>query len=170
MKSFKYIIAASLLFINAHALLAQTAKQNKEAAIKQMLQDKNYTFVAQYANPLGGGHRYLTTDYTLRVKPDSVISYLPYFGVVTFDPPVYPTDDGIKFTSTKFGYQSAAGKKDKYTITITPKDAKYIQRLVLLTSTSGYASLIVTITNRYSISYDGYIVATPDKGQVTAQK
>ncbi len=33
--------------------------------------------------PMRGGSRNLTTNYTLEIRNDSVFSYLPYFGVPT---------------------------------------------------------------------------------------
>jgi hypothetical protein len=169
MNALKYTAVLLVTLLFSTGLKAQTVKQAKEAATKAMLENKNFTFVAQYANPLGGGHRYLNYDYDLRVRPDSVISYLPYFGTVQFAPPYNPTDDGIKFTSTKFGYQQVVKKKDKYVITITPKDAGYVQRLVLTTSTSGYANLQILITNRTAINFDGYITETPKKTDLAAK-
>jgi len=152
-----------LIALSSYSLRAQNKKQLKAAEIKSLVDSKNFTFMAQYADPLGGGHRYLTSDYDVVIKPDSVNSYLPYFGRVTFDPPIYPTQDGIMFKSTKFGYQTTVKKNGMYLITITPTDAKYIQKLYLTVSPNGYASLQVTITNRDAISYDGFVTATPSK-------
>lgn len=168
MSALRYTAVLIVALLCSTGLKAQNNKKAKEAATKTLIESKNYTFVAQYANPLGGGHRYLNYSYDLRVRPDSVIAYLPYFGVVQFAAPYNPTDDGVKFTSTKFGYQQVIKKKNKYIITITPKDAGYIQRLTLTTSTSGYANLQILITNRTSINYDGYITDTPKKKDLAA--
>lgn len=179
MKKLTYIFVLFALLAGGTTFAQKPgSKEAKNAAkateIKNLLDQKNYVFKAQYANPLGGGttsiqgrqinltpggtgHIYLNYDYDVRIKPDSVISYLPYYGTITFDAPYNPIDDGIKFKSTKFGYDVKQGKKGRTVITITPQDAKYIQKLVLDVSSNGYANLSLTITNRYSISYDGYI-------------
>ena len=159
MKRLKILAVLSLILLGSYAVQAQQTKKQKTAAeFKAMIENKKFVFVAQYANPLGGGHRYLNYDYNISIKPDSVISYLPYFGVVQFDPPLYPTQDGIMFTSTHFSYQTTARKKGNYLIIIKPTDAKYIQNIYLNVSTNGNASADFTITNRTSISFDGYIV------------
>lgn len=149
-------------------------KALKAADIKKLIDGKAFTFHAQYANPLGGGvmslngqlinisptgsgHIYLNYDYDVRIRPDSVIAYLPYYGRTTFDPAINPSDNGIKFTSTKFGYNAKTGKKGNTLINITPTDAKYNRKMILDISESGSATLQLIITNRNAISYDGYI-------------
>jgi hypothetical protein len=137
---------------------AQTRASKKEAklaAVKQKVETRHYTFNADYVLPMRGGARQLTTEYDLRVTPDSVISFLPYFGQAYLDVPYNPTDGGIKFTSTKFEYKVDERKKGGWEITINPKDVKNIQRLVIDISTDGYASLSVTSTNKDFISYNG---------------
>ncbi|MBS1529349.1 MAG: DUF4251 domain-containing protein [Bacteroidetes bacterium] len=132
-------------------------KTNKEATIKHNIEAKHYTFVADYATPLRGGQKQLTSPYDLRVTPDSVISFLPYFGRAYFDVPYNPTDNGIKFTSTKFTYNAVQKKNGGWEITINPKDVKNLERLILYISRDGYASLSVTSVSRDFISFDGYL-------------
>jgi hypothetical protein len=152
-------------------------KAMKEADVKKLLDSRRFTFVAQYANPLGGGtttlngrtfnitpdgsgHVYLNYNYDLKVRPDSVIAYLPYYGRTTFAAGYNnnSNDSGVMFTSTKFNYTYKTGKKGNTVISITPQDAKYNRNLYLDVSASGRAQLQVIITNRNTISYDGYIV------------
>lgn len=150
-------------------------KEMKAADVKKLIISKRFVFKAQYANPLGGGvtslngrlinispdgtgHIYLNYDYDVKVRPDSVIAYLPYFGRTTFDPNYgNTTDNGVMFSSTKFGYISKAGKKGSTVITITPTDAKYNRKMILEIQDNGNAQLQMIITNRNAISYDGYI-------------
>ncbi|MBS7563368.1 DUF4251 domain-containing protein [Mucilaginibacter sp. Bleaf8] len=182
MKTFKYLILFIGLSIFTSAAWAQDStktarKAAKAADIKKLLEAKRFVFQAQYANPLGGGvtslngrlinitpniggssgHVYLNYNYAVKVRPDSVIAYLPYFGRTTFDPPINSSEGGVKFTSTKFGYDVKQGKKGNTIITITPQDAGYFRKMVFTVSSEGSTSLQMTITNRNAISYDGYI-------------
>lgn len=184
MKNLKYVLTLLTgLFLAVGSVHAQDStkverKAAKAEALKQLLDSKKFVFQAQYANPLGGGvttlngrminitpnvggggtgHVYLNYNYDVRVRPDSVIAYLPYFGRTTFAPAYNPTDNGIKFTSTKFGYAVKQGKKGSTIITITPQDAGYNRKMVFTISQDGYASLQMTITNRNAISFDGII-------------
>jgi hypothetical protein len=140
---------------------AQTANKDKKAgkteAIRHKIESKHYTFIANYVSPMRGGQKQLTSLYDLRVTPDSVISFLPYFGRAYFDIPYNPTDAGIKFTSTKFDYKVANKKNGGWEITISPKDVKNLERMILYISSDGYASMSVSSVNRDFISYDGYL-------------
>lgn len=160
MKKSRYILLLFSVISFSSLTFAQSKKDKdkmKEAEVRQMVNDHNYTFQAQYANPIGGGHRYITPDYDVRVTKDSVIAYLPYFGRAYFDVPYNPTDGGIKFTSTKFTYVSKEKKKGGWDITIEPKDVKYLQRMTFFISQSGYANLGFIMTNRSAISFDGVL-------------
>src|ERR1700760_370132 len=89
MKTLKNILLL-LLIIGAgsnlaHAQAANGKNQTKEAGVKMKIDAKRYTIVANYVLPQRGGGRQLTSDYELRITPDSVISFLPYFGRAYFD-------------------------------------------------------------------------------------
>jgi hypothetical protein len=185
MKSSKHIlILACLLIGSIFAAKAQdtTRKTTREerremkvADIKKLIDNKRFVFKALYANPLGGavttlngrlinispdgsGRIYLNYNYDVKVRPDSVIAYLPYYGRTTFDASYGNTNDsGVMFTSTKYGYTSKAGKKGSTVITITPTDAKYNRKMILEIQENGNTQLQMIITNRNAISYDGYI-------------
>src|SRR3954462_14236076 len=92
-----------------------------DSTTQELINSKHYTFVAQYAQPLGGRQRALTTEYTLTVHNDSLISYLPYFGQA-YVAPINPGEAGLEFTSTNFDYTDTPSSKGNYTITIKPKN------------------------------------------------
>jgi Domain of unknown function (DUF4251) len=150
-----------LLIVSAglSAACAQTSKQDKKAAkvaaVKNDIESKRFTFLANEMIPQGGGSKQLDYGYDVRVTPDSVISFLPYFGRAYFDVPYNPTDGGIKFTSTNFDYKVVEKKKGGWEITIKPKDVKNLSRIVLYVSSNGYASLTVTSFNRDMITFYG---------------
>lgn len=109
-------------------------------------------------SPDGTGHIYLNYNYDVRIRPDSVIAFLPYFGRATMAVPYgNTTDNGVQFTSTKFEYGSKLEKRGATTITISPKDNQYTNRMILNVTTSGRATLQVLSNNKNAISYDGYI-------------
>jgi len=150
-----------LLFFITTANAQQTPKQlkaqQKAASIKHKIDEQKFTFIAQYAQPLRGGQRYLTSDYDLHINKDSVTAYLPYFGRAYMDVPYNSTDEGIKFTSTKFDYKIVEKKKDGWTITIVLHDVRRTQKLILEVFTNGSATLQATSNFRDAISFTGYI-------------
>lgn len=180
----KLYIAVAIVFSVVEQSKAQQTKAEKETAkvtaVKQLVQSKNYVFKAQYVYPLNntviqllngqgaGNPRYLNYGYDLQVKPDSLISYLPYFGEAYFNVGYNATNDsGIKFTSTKFDYATTEKKKGNFLINIKPKDARYTNQLILTVSANGSASLSVISVNRQSITFTGYIEEPEQKKATT---
>ncbi len=111
----KLFLAVAIVFGGLNVSHAQSTRAERQAVkaakVKKMVDDVNFVFKANYANPQGGGSRALTSDYDVKVVKDSVIVYLPYFGRAYVTPPPGTTEGGIKFTSTNFKYDSKAGKK-----------------------------------------------------------
>ena len=139
------------------ALATSTHAQDLDAAIVQKaVETKNYVFKAETATPQRGGFRHLTPGYELLVRPDTVVSYLPYFGR-SFSAPINPSDAGIKFTSMNYEYSVKNKKKNRWDITIKPNDVSAIRDLNLTVFDNGRASLRVNSNDREAISFDGYI-------------
>lgn len=168
MKSVKKILILLIVLTNSITTFAQTAtskadkKKDKQDAVKALVESQRYTFIAQYANPLGGGHRYLTSDYDLKIRKDSVIAYLPYFGRAYFDVPYNVNDGGIKFTSTKFTYKITPKKKGGWDVFIKSSDVKYMDGINMYISADGYTNVQFTITNKSAISFDGVLKLKED--------
>ncbi|MDB5210269.1 MAG: hypothetical protein JWQ30_1096 [Sediminibacterium sp.] len=134
----------------------QEIKAGKEAIIKQKIADKKYVFIVQSVTPMRGNIRQLSAEYDLRVAPDSIISYLPYFGQA-YSAPVNPSEGGIKFASVTFEYTSTSRNKGGWDITIKPRDVSEVQQLFFSIFPNGSATLQVISTNRQPISFSGYI-------------
>ncbi len=131
-------------------------KNGKKSEIQNLVNSRNYVFVAQSAFPMGGRSINLTTPYDVRVSDDTVASDLPYFGRA-FAAPLNPAEGGIRFTSIDFNYHVKDGKKGTWDVTISPKDSKDVRQMLLNISESGYGTLQVISTNRQQISYRGYL-------------
>lgn len=156
MKGLQNIILAMLLSTNV--LYAQKKNDLKKEAIEKMIANHSYVFKAQTVLPTGAvPNRQLNSDYDLRVSPDTVISYLPYFGRA-YTAPIDPTKGGIQFTSVKFDYKETQRKKGGWDIVIKPQDTQDASQLILNISEAGYASLQVIGNNRQPISFSGIIV------------
>ena len=147
-------IITSLIFFT---LTFAGAAQDKNASfIPQAIEAKNFVFKASSVTPQRGRMRQLTSEYELVVRPDTVISFLPYFGRA-FSAPINPSEGGIKFTSTKFGYAVSEKKKHRWEVQISPKDVSDATTLYLTVFDDGSASLRVTSINRTPVSFNGYV-------------
>ena len=155
------LLIAVCCFFTAIAQTKSSKKAAKEAETAQLVEAKNYVFVANYVNPFRGGGRSLTSEYDFTVTKDSLIAFLPYFGRAYLSD-YGSIDNGIKFTSTQFDYQVTKDKKGGWDIFMAPKDANTtdanaVKQLRLNISADGYASLQIISLNRDPITFDGDI-------------
>lgn len=146
-----------LLFFSIAGLYAQGQdKKVRDSVMKNIIDTKTYTFIAQTAQPIGGKLRELTSTYQLDVHNDTVNADLPYFGRA-YTASIDPSQGGIHFTSTNFDYISTPKKKGGWTILIKPKENIDARQLILDVSSSGFANLQVLSNNRQAISFAGYV-------------
>lgn len=148
-------ILITLLFFTLTS--AAIAQDNNQLNVQELVETRNFVFKAESVNPTRGRLRQLTSEYDVVVKPDTVVTFLPYFGRA-YSPPINPSEGGLKFTSTSFNYAAGKGKKRRWEISIKPNDAQDVQVLYFTIFDNGRASLRVNSTNRESISFNGYIV------------
>lgn len=103
--------------------------------------------------PMRGGSRNLTTNYTLEIRNDSVFSYLPYFGVAYNAP--YGGGKSLNFNASITGYTTRALKKGKIQIDFKTRsdEDNYEYRLTIFPD--GSTSIHVQPMNKQSISFTG---------------
>jgi hypothetical protein len=150
MKSWLTILFAAVFFFSS---CNKNDIPADNTPVEQVLDTKQYVFLAETANPMGGNAVRLSYGYDLIVKPGEVIATLPYYGRA------YVADrnfSGMRFTSTNFSYDATAGSQG-WEILIRPADVPGVQELRLSVTTGGYATLYITSTNRQPISYCGRI-------------
>jgi hypothetical protein len=166
MKNFRYILA-----LVGTIFTAQVYAQTDKETTTRIVGEQNFNFVAIRANPMpsnalnqilysfpNAGNPIVNLNgsrYDLKITPDSVVAFLPYFGRA-FNASLDPKEAGTKFKSKDFKYASVKKKKN-WVITINPKDVKDNQQLILSVSENGYATLNVNNFNRQPISFTGYI-------------
>ena len=149
--------AGKILFIVLVCFIANTLHaQPDKSTVKTIVDSKHFIFHAQTALPSSGRTRQLTTEYDLRIFPDSLVSNLPFYGRA-YSVPYGSSDGGFHFTSTKFEYAATPGKKKGWDITIKPKDVIDFREFSLSLSDDGYGTLQALSNNRQLISFTGYI-------------
>src|SRR5664279_4274207 len=101
MKHTKYFVVTACLimaiFSNDSFGQNNTSEKDnsKKISFKNMVDSQHFVFVAQTASPLRGGFRNLTSIYDVRVRKDTLVSYLPYFGRAY----IAPIDPCLLYTS-----------------------------------------------------------------------
>lgn len=146
------------LFLIMFTAEAQKAVSKKEAAVKQLIDSRKFIFVATDVSPMTGKTWYLTSEYDLKILPDTITAYLPYFGRVTspgFD--LINGEGGIKFTATNFVYTVSEGRKGRKNIEVNIKENIDASKLSMTVFSNGKANLNIISNGRQPISYNGYI-------------
>ena len=137
----------------------QTAieKAEKAALLDKKFENLDFKFIADYAYPLSFQPIYLTSQYDVRVTPDTVIAYLPYYGRA-YRAPMNSSEGGIKFESTDFESEVEKGRKaGEWLVTIRTKDTSRAILLSFHLWNNGTAQLVVNDPDRQSISFKGTI-------------
>ncbi len=157
MKTYHSLILASLFCLcGVLSLSAQSRSEKKartEQAVRQSLEKKAYTIDVNYMNPRRGPGRALTDSYTLTVRNDSLLSYLPYVGEAYAVP--YGGGKALNLDAPITQYTAEAGKKGRTTISIKTENEedKYIYTLTIFPD--GSTTIHVQPTQRQSISFNG---------------
>ena len=158
MKKVNYFIALIIL-VSITASCGVSKKMVDNRTIKEKIESQRFVFKANYAIPTSAGFqpRYLSSEYDLKVTPDTIIVFLPYFGR-PYEAPMGISDGGIKFESTDFDYNLTNGKKaDNWIVNIKVKDQKRFIYLVLEIWENGKGNLNVRDESRQPISFNGEI-------------
>lgn len=162
MKQFYKLTTLTLIALSALLLSCGTGKSAAEKAARAKFMDKqientNFEFVANHAYPQGYQSIHLTSQYSVKVTPDTVKAYLPYFGRA-YRAPMNSSEGGIKFESTNFESKVLMGKRQgEWHVTINTKDTPSPITLNFHLWNNGTGQLKVTHQDRQSISFQGEI-------------
>ena len=132
------------------------AQDEKKSGINDLLQSKSFVFKAQTVIPAAGSSRHLTSDYDVRVTPESVVSYLPYFGRA-YTAPLDPQKAGHDFTSKAYDYILKERRKGGWELIIRPRDVSDIRSLNFVIFDNGNATLQISSNSKQTISYSGAV-------------
>lgn len=150
-----------------------TQNSAPKANITTLLQNNEFTFFAEHANPTGfevanvanklpnaGVSQLLNLDpgYTIQIKKDNLEVTLPYFGRM-YTPSMDPDKNSYRFTSTDYQLTKEQGKRGSFLYKIVPNDQRNIRSIMIQIYNNGKAYVTISANDRSTISYDGYIDA-----------
>jgi hypothetical protein len=157
----KLLVMTFLVSLLAACGTARTGSDKDAAAhnvygqVVDSLKQVAYTVHFDYVMPQRMTSRFLTTDYSLHVQGDSVVSYLPYFGVA------YRADIGnerespLVFRSHVYDYQMVNTRKNVHAVSFKVKRGMELLEYRLDIFPNGKADLLVNSTDRESIRFTG---------------
>ena len=144
-----FFFVGIVLFFGGQSLYSQSKKEREEQKakeIKEMIENGRFTIEVDRALPMGGRTVHLTTPYSLEMRGDSAISYLPYFGRAYSLP--YGGGDGMRFEESITDYQSTFDKKGTARIKFVARTKEDTFRFDVQVFSNGSAIISVTPTNR----------------------
>ena len=157
MKTIRIIF--SLLLITAMSmptLSAQTKKEKKELkkqAVEELVTSGKYKINVNRALPARGRSVTLTSPYSVEIRNDSVISYLPYYGRAYSIP--YGGGEGLNFKAPLTDYKLEWDKKETAKIKFSARSEEDKFDFSIDVFSNGAASIFVNMQNRQSISFQG---------------
>jgi hypothetical protein len=158
MKSLVKILTASLSVMIcftdcSSAKMTGEEKAAKEATLRSAIEKREYIIDVNRMTPMKGGSKSLTSLYSLEIKGDTVVSYLPYFGEAYSIP--YGGGKGLNFTDKITGYTHAFDSKGKAVIELDTKNEEDRYHYFIEIFPNGATSINVRSHNRQSISFYG---------------
>jgi hypothetical protein len=156
--AFSTVLSFLLLLTVMCSSLQNTGSQQESDgdAVAELLKTRRYQFTPTTAQTQLG-RSIPVTGYRFQVRQDTLICYLPYYGVA-HTPQIARGQGPLDFTSAELRYSSEAGKKGNTEIRIEPQ-SKFIdaQQFDLSVSSTGYATLRVRFNDRQPISFYGQV-------------
>lgn len=155
--TFFILIALSIFLLSCKSSQSAAEKADKAILLNKQIENFDFKFNANHAQPLSYRSISLTSSYYVTVTSDTVKSYLPYFGRA-YRAPMISSEGGIMFESTNFEHKVKKGKKDgEWFVTIKTKDTSRPFTLNFHLWDNAAAHLHVSHQDRQSISFQGYI-------------
>lgn len=127
-------------------------RQQQAMMVQKALLDRNYTISVQSAHPSSGAPINLSSPYSLKVKGDTVVSYLPFFGRAYSLP--YGGGKGLNFTGKVISYETSRNKKE-YNIKMGVDSDEDQYTYYIDVYENGRAVMLVTSRNRSNITFYG---------------
>lgn len=165
MKKTVYVWGVMLLFFLASPSVWAQSKHEKKAQrekeVKEWIDGKHFTIEVDRALPLRGRMVHLTSSYSLELRGDSVLSYLPYFGRAYHVP--YGGGNGMRFEEPITDYAVTYDKKGKTILLFDTKTDEDKYTFFIEIYPNGSTTIQVTPVNRQSISYYGEITGPKEE-------
>jgi len=152
---FSFFALFILVFTVSCATSEEKALQRAEQArlVEQALNERIYKIGVDRMYPMRGSSRNVTFGYSLEVRNDTLISYLPYFGRAYNVP--YGGGKGLNFSAPISNYQEYMRKNGLRHIEIGVANDEDTYLYTIEVFDNGSSSIDVRARQRERISYSG---------------
>jgi hypothetical protein len=155
-------LLAMVYFASCSSLkITSEEKAAKEAALRSAIEKREYIIDVNKMIPMKSSSKTLTSLYSIEIKRDTIISYLPYFGEAYNIP--YGGGKGLNFTATITAYNQMFDHKGKAIIELDTKNEEDRYHYFIEIFLNGSSFISVRSYNRQSISFHGHVREIKEK-------
>lgn len=159
----KRVILLILVAISAAILLSGCATSEEMAAqmaelsanVTNALNNRDYKIAIDRMYPMRGSSRHVSFGYSVEVRNDTLVSYLPYFGRAYNVP--YGGGKGLNFTAPIGSYQEFMKRNGQRHIEIGVSNEEDTYFYTIEVIDNGNSTVDVRARQRERISYSGHI-------------
>ena len=148
---------SALMMLSGCATAEERAARAAEQAlkVKTALTQRRYKIDINRMYPMKGNSKSVSYGYSVEVRNDTLISYLPYFGRAYNVP--YGGGKGLNFSERIGSYQETQQPKGERVIDIELKNEEDTYHYTIKVFDNGNSSIDVQSRQREPISYSGEI-------------
>ena len=121
--------------------------------VAKALDDRHYKIGINMMHTRRIGSKAVASDWSLEVKGDTLVSYLPYFGVAY--EATYGRSTGLDFTAPINSYEDSGFHKGKRSIRLQARSDEDLIDYYIEVTSDGSAFIDVTPRKREGISFSG---------------
>lgn len=158
-----FLLVGIVLLAGGQSLFSRnkSGQEEKEKQIKELIDSKRYKIDVNRALPMRGQSISLSSAYSLELRGDSAVSYLPYYGVAYSAP--YGGGDGLRFEESITDYSFSYNKKGTAQIKFVARTADDVYKFYTQIFPNGTATIQVTPVNKQGITFYGELAFPKDK-------
>lgn len=139
--------------LTACSTMTAAERAEKALAVERALASRHYVVDVQMMYPRSGRAVNVSSNYSLEIKGDTVVSYLPYFGRAFSIP--YGGGKAFNFSAPIISYESASDQKGKTYVRLVTDNEEDVITFQLEIFDNGQTTIDVQAREREPITYSG---------------
>lgn len=147
------VVCAVGLLMTACSTMTAAEKAAKAQAVEKALASRHYVVDVKMMYPRRGSAVHVASNYSLEVRGDTLVSYLPYYGRAYSIP--YGGGKGLNFTAPIISYESDKSPDGRTKIKLVTNNDEDVIEFSLELFDNGQATIDFLSRERESISYSG---------------
>jgi len=156
-KTIIWLLTIAALSVVSCGTLTVAQRQALQSAVQDSLRSRHYTIDVDMMYPQRGPAENVTSNWSLEVRGDTLVSYLPYIGVADFVPP--GGGKGMNFTAPIDKYSTSSDAKGRTQVDMKVKNEEERMDIHITVESEGQSYIDVYFQTRDRIGYGGTLDA-----------